>query len=316
MTVENITVFPVVLKEKVNVDADYITLDEGTEKKLVVVSEKGADIENAGNINQGNTNSNVQMNQVQQQYNSSQGEVNEVQVSNLSDQTLFVMAGEIILGGKQDRVVQKDVIIPPRTKNFPVAVFCVEHGRWSGESMSFESSKNLTQMKLRKKAMFTNQQEVWNEVAEQNKKQQTETETGTYRAVIKNEKVAKEMEPHVQAINKFLAGMDNLTGVVVAIDGKVVAIDVFFTPKMFTQVRDKIIKSYVLEAMTREKPVKKAATLAEAEKFIANAENAQAKMNRENVSAKLKGYNFDSESIEGEMIQHDGKDLHYNIYTK
>ena len=58
-------------------------------------------------------------------------EVNELAIKNLSNQDIYVQAGDIVRGGEQDRMISVDFIVPPRSRRMPIAAFCVESGRWS-----------------------------------------------------------------------------------------------------------------------------------------------------------------------------------------
>ncbi len=57
-------------------------------------------------------------------------DVNHLMVVNRSTKALYLMPGEIVLGGQQDRTVGDEMVIQPTTKPVPIEVFCVEHGRW------------------------------------------------------------------------------------------------------------------------------------------------------------------------------------------
>jgi len=59
-------------------------------------------------------------------------DVNELAIRNLSNQDIYVQAGDIVRGGDQDRMISVDFIVPPKSGRMPIAAFCVEHGRWSG----------------------------------------------------------------------------------------------------------------------------------------------------------------------------------------
>jgi hypothetical protein len=59
------------------------------------------------------------------------GSVNELTVENLGNDEVFVQAGDIVKGGRQDRVLSVDLLLPPHSGQVSVAAFCVEHGRWS-----------------------------------------------------------------------------------------------------------------------------------------------------------------------------------------
>src|SRR5262249_18624933 len=82
------------------VTGDFLTLQEALEQKKVVVFETK--------------------------------DVNELAIQNLSNQDVYVQAGDIVKGGQQDRMIGVDLIVPPKSARLPIAAFCVEHGRWSG----------------------------------------------------------------------------------------------------------------------------------------------------------------------------------------
>ena len=60
------------------------------------------------------------------------GDVEELVIRNLGNQEVFIQAGDIVKGGKQDRVLTVSMIVPPNSGDIPVGAFCVEEGRWSG----------------------------------------------------------------------------------------------------------------------------------------------------------------------------------------
>lgn len=57
-------------------------------------------------------------------------DVNRLLVVNRADKPLYLMPGEILLGGDQDRTIGQELVIAPSPEPVPVEVFCVEHGRW------------------------------------------------------------------------------------------------------------------------------------------------------------------------------------------
>lgn len=60
----------------------------------------------------------------------SANDVNRLVVVNRSKKPLYLMPGEILLGGDQDRVVGQELVVQPGGKPTQIDVFCVEHGRW------------------------------------------------------------------------------------------------------------------------------------------------------------------------------------------
>src|SRR5262249_57259376 len=59
------------------------------------------------------------------------GQVNELKIENTGDEEVFIQAGDMVKGGRQDRVLTVSLLLPPRSGVVPIASFCVEPGRWS-----------------------------------------------------------------------------------------------------------------------------------------------------------------------------------------
>ena len=59
------------------------------------------------------------------------GRVNELQIENTGSEAVFVQAGDIVKGGKQDRVLTVSFLLPANSGRLPIASFCVEQGRWA-----------------------------------------------------------------------------------------------------------------------------------------------------------------------------------------
>jgi hypothetical protein len=81
------------------------------------------------------------------------GTVNTLYVTNSGRKPLYLMAGEVVLGGQQDRTLARDTIVPPGKRNVPVTVFCVEHGCWSGRSDFGRSAPAVAGLSIRASAM-------------------------------------------------------------------------------------------------------------------------------------------------------------------
>lgn len=56
--------------------------------------------------------------------------VNTLYIENVSNDTIMLMAGEVVKGGKQDCVLGQDMVLLPRSGKRDISVFCVEQGRW------------------------------------------------------------------------------------------------------------------------------------------------------------------------------------------
>lgn len=62
------------------------------------------------------------------------GQVNELKIENKGEEEIFIQAGDIVKGGRQDRVLMMSLLLQPRSGQVPIASFCVEAGRWSARS--------------------------------------------------------------------------------------------------------------------------------------------------------------------------------------
>ena len=97
-------------------------------------------------------------------------QVNQLEVENASDQDLFLQAGEIVKGGRQDRTLARDLLVSAHSGRMPIDAHCVEHGRWTQRGSegvaAFASSENMLATKSLKQANYSgNQSMVWENVA-------------------------------------------------------------------------------------------------------------------------------------------------------
>jgi hypothetical protein len=162
ITQDNLTVFPVTA-DKIFDTGMFLSLDEGIHSGEVTVTEMG---QSAGLVRPWPWNDGIwRIRPLSLEPSSAQ--VNELVLVNHSDRPLLLLAGEIVTGGKQDRVVAKGRIVPAHSLPIPLGVFCVEPHRWMGASLRFgATAPAMAQPSVRVKAMAEqNQQEVWDEVA-------------------------------------------------------------------------------------------------------------------------------------------------------
>jgi hypothetical protein len=122
----SLTVFPVAASRSY-ATGQFLTLDEGFRSGEVVVTEYG----NTRGLVRRDVASAVQHDSA---------EVNRLVLINNSKRPLLLLAGEIVAGGKQDRVIGKDRIVPAESDPVDLSVFCVEPGRWVASSNHFGSS--------------------------------------------------------------------------------------------------------------------------------------------------------------------------------
>lgn len=183
---------------------------------------------------------------------SSSGRVNTLMAKNKSNYTIYGIAGEVLMGGKQDRILGDDVIIKPNEEK-PISSFCVEHGRWQQKEsgIQFKGYLNVTSNKIRKSAVVDkSQSKVWEEVDEVITKQKSNNRTQAYTALKNN---AAFNETKLKYLNHFKDVWKNnkdVIGVVAVTGDKVVGCDIFATHQLFNNAYNNLLHAYVAEALT------------------------------------------------------------------
>jgi hypothetical protein len=246
----NLALFPVVADRAYDA-SQLMTLDEGVRSGQVTVTEAG---DERGLVRPG-----------QPMPRRGGAEVNRLVLSNNSGRPLLLLAGEIVTGGKQDRVIGADRIVPPNSGPMDLGVFCVEPGRWVASSQNFGSmGAQMAQPSVRTPAMAErNQMRVWENVRSSNAKMAANlpaaeagmvVNTTSYAKVFESAPVAKVVAQYgglesEQSILRQLRS-EGAVGVVVAINGEMVWADVFASTNLLASYWPKLLHSYVAEAMT------------------------------------------------------------------
>ncbi len=287
----DLTIFPVV-SARVHDTSEFITLDEGTRSGEVVVTEVG------------NLHATMQRRHPYVQPNRG-AEVNRLVLVNNSKHPLLLLAGEVVTGGKQDRVVAKDRIVPAESDPVDLSVFCVEHGRWTETSAKFDTHASvMLQPSVRMKAMAEqNQQQVWDAVSESRRGMASKAAAaapsagggsgggvggGTYalrmnelnatssyatsreNAIVKQQvdSIVEPMQKSYESVIKQLRNQ-NAVGVVVAVRGRIVWADMFASGALLDKYWPKLLDSYATEAMTAG-GAKGEVSIKEAQAFLDN----------------------------------------------
>ncbi len=289
----SLTVFPVVAPKSYST-GEFLTLDEGLRSGDVVVTEYG------------NVRGLLRRQHTMPTMQHDSAEVNRLVLVNNSKRPLLLLAGEIVAGGKQDRVIGKDRIVPAESDPVDLSVFCVEPGRWVATSDRFGASGTtygggigggsgaapgtlMAQPSVRAKAMGDkDQNQVWAEVRRQQSSMALEVEaaaprasteeirsTSSYAHVMENkdvkervDEVARPIEQNYQSLIKQLRDR-KAVGVVVAVNGRIIWSDIFAGTELLEKYWPKLVRSYASEAVvTRAKG--REASLAQAEAFLAN----------------------------------------------
>jgi len=190
-------------------------------------------------------------------------DVNELAIKNVSNQDIYVQAGDVVRGGEQDRMISTDFIVPPRSGRMPISAFCVESGRWSprrGEaSAQFSSSENSVATKELKLAAkrARSQEAVWENVKVAQDKLSANLEvdaaapisTSSYELSVETPKVKETTLEYVNALSRVVQNKSDVIGYVFAINGQVNSADVYASRSLFVKLWPKLLKASAVEAI-------------------------------------------------------------------
>ena len=211
------------------------------------------------------------------------GHVNALEIENLSDQPIFVQAGDIVKGGRQDRTLAVSLLLPPKSGRIPIASFCVESGRWSprgGEdSHAFASAQAAVpslEMKLamqappspaavpptggyRDAAIDTSrrQQEVWagvrrmqsNLTASTGADVRGVTSRSSLQLALENKKLAEMRAAYLGALKTAGEADGDIVGYVIAVNGKIESGDVYLSNALFRKMWPKMLNAAATDAI-------------------------------------------------------------------
>lgn len=182
------------------------------------------------------------------------GSVPNLAVTNKADRPLLIAEGEILIGAKQNRVVNVTVLVAAGVK-FVMPVSCVEAGRWRYRSRHFES-KFCAPPSLRNKKMKavqrnraeggraeSDQGEVWNEVQACLNKVDARSET----ASLTDGFLAS--EKRLDEFREQFSLPEDAAGVLVAKGTHVVGMDLFDSPATLKTMWDRLRDAYFFDAL-------------------------------------------------------------------
>ena len=281
----NLLLFPVVRPNgKAAAGAPFLTLDEGLKNGSVEVTEAGKVRGLVRNRENGPA-------VFAERFRGDQ--VNTLVLVNNSNQPLLLLAGEIVTGGKQDRVIAKDRIVPPGSDPIDLSVFCIEPGRWVESSAVFGTSAKgplasfMVQPTVRQRAMVAkDQQQVWDSVHGSIAAMAAAPgpsggvmipapplATTSYAKAMQSDefkaKVDDAAAPLMKSRDEIMAQLrkEGAVGVVVAVRGEIVWADLFSSTDLLSRYWTKLVRSYAAESLapgdTQAKP-----TVADAQRFL------------------------------------------------
>lgn len=195
------------------------------------------------------------------------GNVNELTIENNSPELdIFIQSGDIVKGGRQDRVIASDLIVPARSGSEPIKMkvnaFCCEHGRWSQrgkeDAQKFSSSEKAVAGKDLKKAVASekDQSKVWKEVATAQQglmlrvgRVQSPDSPTSLQLTLENKQLQDAAEKYRTALAKAVEGKKDVIGFAFAINGQMNGAEVYGSHMLFAKLWPKLLEAAIVEAV-------------------------------------------------------------------
>ena len=183
------------------------------------------------------------------------GAVSTLEVTTSSKVPVLMIDGEILIGLKQNRVLNTTILVPAKT-TLKVPVACVEAGRWRRATSKagradYALSPKIRAMKrhsvtlsARASGKFTaDQGAVWDEVAG------SLGDLGVHSETLAYSDIEKQRRPEIQDRLSQLRPEPGQSGVLALIGGEPVAFDLFDRPSTLAGMWQGLIGSYIAESL-------------------------------------------------------------------
>jgi len=190
------------------------------------------------------------------------GNVPVLKARNLSEMDVFVLAGQLIRGGKQNRGINADALVPAKGV-IELPVTCVEQGRWSGNTVrepfraagiepSFlrsEKMRSVHAMKRRSRSeahvdpvahhFSADQGAVWASISDFQRRMDRENASSDLLCSL-DRGVNRNTQEQTKALRDAWQGA---SGMLVFLDGEFISGDVMGCPRWFQVVREQLLDS-------------------------------------------------------------------------
>jgi len=256
-THKNLTIF--LIQGEDELSRNYLTLEEAMSQKKVTLHETGS--------------------------------VGELSIDNTSSEYVFIMAGDIVKGGKQDRTISEDIVLEPNAKKVPLKSFCVEQSRWSGRGSESVAVFSLSEKMLNNRALKVaartdqNQNKVWTEVSnyqmnaskQVNADVKSSTSPTSLQLTLENDEIKGSIAEYVNALQPIFEGKSNVLGFAFFVNGKISTVETFGNAALFRKLQKKLLEAAASEAFEQyDKKLKfEIPTLTELNAFVEMAEKGE-----------------------------------------
>ena len=176
--------------------------------------------------------------------------VPHVTVENRGKSPVLLLAGEILVGGKQNRVLREDLLLPPRSGPLAIGVYCVEQGRWNEGRRDFDSKSSFAQPGLRRELQSrADQGRIWQEVARATQAAAAPSPTSSYQQVYEQPAMRDHLADAERVLDARAAA--GVVGAAVFVGSSLSGIDVFGDAGLFAREWRKLLRAHAVDAYSR-----------------------------------------------------------------
>jgi hypothetical protein len=176
-----------------------------------------------------------------------QASVPELIAENRGKTHVLLLAGEILIGGKQNRVLREDLLLPPLSGPRNIAVYCVEQGRWNEGRKDFDSRGSVVQPSVRSQVLRkAEQSRIWSGVAAASRSVAAPSPTGSYQAIYDKPEVKAQLEETSRRFDPTM--VPTAVGAAVFVGPNLAGVDCFHAPGLFAREWPKLLRAYALDA--------------------------------------------------------------------
>ena len=166
---------------------------------------------------------------------------------------VLILDGEELVGGRQNRIVNSSVLLPSGRTALPMS--CVEHGRWHERGAAFSSSESSHPSLRRAKAAQVSdalrtrgaheadQGQIWTDIAVRHNRERITSTTGAL-ADLRDQR-----RDQLVACEAALPYPVGAIGMIVAIGGGIVSLDLFDAPETARVFWPQLVRAAALDGL-------------------------------------------------------------------
>ena len=230
------------------------------------------------------------------------GRVNELEVKNTGGQEIYIQSGDIVKGGRQDRVLSVSMILPPHSGVIPVRSFCVEQHRWSeragDDATVFANSNAILPSRVAKMGMrapsaeadraardvvYARQEKIWHDVTVIQGKLSSSlgapvaapSSQSSLQLALENKNLERKQAAFVASLQPAGVKESDIVGYVFAVNGRLNSAEIYPSNGLFRKMWPVLLRASATEAIAdRDGAAEPVPSIAKVSGFLDGARGA------------------------------------------